>query len=479
MTKKPSSISTDRTHNLSIKGKSFHIKLISLSLLAFLIRVIYVIVFEKGDLLNGDAFYYHHASKLLVDGLGFTEPYRYIFGGEQELLFVSDPSYVPETANRNLPIGHIEPTAGHPPLWVIVLAFPIFLGFSSVLIQQIFCSFIGAIGVFAIGWATREIAGDKAGLIASGLASIYAFLWLNDGLLMSETLVVMLVALLIGFSWRLYSKNSLSTLILFSLIGGLAALTRVELIIAIPFLAIPILRDSSQDLKKRLLNYSAVGLIVAATVSPWVIRNLTQFEEPVLISNGSGILLAQTNCDATYFGDKQGYWEYLCGLPQPLGENGEATDESVRDKEYRKRGLDYASQHKRHLLTNVVPKRMARLWGFYAPIEQLRADKLVEGRSFSLSFIGLLQYYLLIPFSILGVVRLKQSKKFITPVVTIPIIATLIAAMSMGTTRYRVSAEVPLVICAAIGISYLVGSLKNLNTEPDTELAYNSATTKC
>ena len=270
-----------------------------------------------------------------------------------------------------------------------------------------------------------------------------------------------------------------STLILFSLIGGLAALTRVELIIAIPFLAIPILRDSSQELKKRLLNYSAVGLIVAATVSPWVIRNLTQFEEPVLISNGSGILLAQTNCDATYFGDKQGYWEYLCGLPQPLGENGEATDESVRDKEYRKRGLDYASQHKRHLLTNVVPKRMARLWGFYAPIEQLRADKLVEGRSFSLSFIGLLQYYLLIPFSILGVVRLKQSKKFIAPVITIPIIATLIAAMSMGTTRYRVSAEVPLVICAAIGISCLVGSLKNLNTEPDTELAYNSATTKC
>ena len=238
-------------------------------------------------------------------------------------------------------------------------------------------------------------------------------LWLNDGLLMSETLVVMLVALLIGFSWRLYSKNSLSTLILFSLIGGLAALTRVELIIAIPFLAIPILRDSSQELKKRLLNYSAVGLIVAATVSPWVIRNLTQFEEPVLISNGSGILLAQTNCDATYFGDKQGYWEYLCGLPQPLGENGEATDESVRDKEYRKRGLDYASQHKKHLLTNVVPKRMARLWGFYAPIEQLRADKLVEGRSFSLSFIGLLQYYLLIPFSILGVVRLKQAKNLL------------------------------------------------------------------
>ena len=47
-----------------------------------------------------------------------------------------------------------------------------------------------------------------------------------------------------------------------------------------------------------------------------------------------------------------------------------------------------------------------------------------------------------------------------------------------ATTRYRVSAEVP---------SYLrrnwnqlpSEAWENLNTEPDTELAYNSATTKC
>ena len=74
-----------------------------------------------------------------------------------------------------------------------------------------------------------------------------------------------------------------------------------------------------------------MGIIAISVMMPWVVRNLIQFEEPVFLSNGSGILLAQTNCDATYFGDKQGYWEYLCGLPQPVGKDGEPTDESIRD----------------------------------------------------------------------------------------------------------------------------------------------------
>ena len=126
----------------NLHKKPFHFKLFLISLFAFLVRVLYVIFVEKGDPLNGDAFYYHHASHLLVDGLGFTEPYRYIFGGAQELLFVEESSYLPETTNRNLPVGHIEPTAGHPPLWVLFLAFPVLIGLDSVFAQQIFSSFI-------------------------------------------------------------------------------------------------------------------------------------------------------------------------------------------------------------------------------------------------------------------------------------------------------------------------------------------------
>ena len=452
---------------LKFQEKPFRFKLILISLFAFLVRILYVIFVERGDPLNGDAFYYHHASRLLVDGLGFVEPYRYLFGGAQELLFLEDPSYLTETTNQNLPVGHVEPTAGHPPLWVIFLAFPVLVGLDSILIQQIFSALIGSLGVFAIGWATREIVGEKSGLIAAGIASIYAFLWLNDGLLMSETLVIPIVAITVGLSARLYSKNSLRLLIAFGVAGGLAVLTRAELIIVIPFLALPILRNSSQALKKRLTKYFLVGVIVASLLAPWVARNLIQFEEPVLLSNGSGILLAQTNCEATYFGDKQGYWEYLCGLPQPVGQDGEPTDESVRDKEYRSRGIEYAAEHKGRLFGHVIPKRVARLWGFYSPLEQLRADKLVEGRNFSLSLIGLFQYYSLIPLSIFGLIKLKDRKKPLLPILTIPIITTLLAAISMGTTRYRVSAEISIIILSSFGIQFFFEKLRSFGSNKD------------
>ena len=450
---------------LKFQGKSFRFKLTLICMFAFLVRLLYVIFVEKGDPLNGDAFYYHHASRLLVEGLGFVEPYRYLFGGAQELLFLEDPSYLTETTNQSLPVGHIEPTAGHPPLWVVLLAFPVLIGLDSILIQQIFSALIGSLGVFAIGWATREIIGEKSGLIAAGIASIYAFLWLNDGLLMSETLVIPIVAIAVGLSARLYNKNSLCLITTFGVIGGLAVLTRAEFIIAIPFLALPILRNSHLTLKKRLTKYFLVGVIVASVLTPWVVRNLIQFEEPVLLSNGSGILLAQTNCEATYFGDKQGYWEYLCGLPQPVGKNGEPTDESVRDKEYRSRGIEYAAEHKGRLFGHVIPKRVARLWGVYSPLEQLRADKLVEGRNFSLSLIGLFQYYSLIPLSIFGLFKLKTRKIPLLPILTIPLITTLLAAISMGTTRYRVSAEISIIILASFGIQFLFEKSRRFCTE--------------
>ena len=464
---------------LKFQGKSFRFKLTLICMFAFLVRLLYVIFVEKGDPLNGDAFYYHHASRLLVEGLGFVEPYRYLFGGAQELLFLEDPSYLTETTNQSLPVGHIEPTAGHPPLWVVLLAFPVLIGLDSILIQQIFSALIGSLGVFAIGWATREMIGEKSGLIAAGIASIYAFLWLNDGLLMSETLVIPIVAIAVGLSARLYNKNSLFLITTFGVIGGLAVLTRAEFIIAIPFLALPILRNSHLTLKKRLTKYFLVGVIVASVLTPWVVRNLIQFEEPVLLSNGSGILLAQTNCEATYFGDKQGYWEYLCGLPQPVGKNGEPTDESVRDKEYRSRGIEYAAEHKGRLLGHVIPKRVARLWGIYSPLEQLRADKLVEGRNFSLSLIGLFQYYSLIPLSIFGLFKLKARKIPLLPILTIPLITTLLAAISMGTTRYRVSAEISIIILASFGIQFLFEKSRRFRTKKKQTPVSMSEVKKC
>ena len=125
----------------------------------------------------------------------------------------------------------------------------------------------------------------------------------------------------------------------------------------------------------------------------------------------------------------------------------------IRDS--RKRGLDYASGHWTRLVVHAIPKRVGRLWGVYAPIQQLRADKLVEGRAFKLSVLALVQYWFLLPLAGMGVLTLRRSGQPLLPLLAWPLVATVVAALTMGTTRYRVPAEVALVLLAAVSLNAL------------------------
>ena len=430
--------------------------------LGLAIRVAYVLFIERGHPLSGDGIYYHEAANLLAEGLGFTEPYRYLHGGSQEALFIADPSAILQTANTALPVGHIEPTAGHPPLWVLLLGGFSTLGFTSITAHQLIGALTGAVGVAAVGWAGRQL-DDRLGhrLIAptaAALAALHAGFWLNDGLVMSESLVVPVTAGLLGMAVRASGDPAFRNVVLLGIVGGLAALTRAELLLALPFLAIPLLaghnlREDGLSNMMRLQRYMTVGLIAAAVMAPWVVRNLTVFDEPVWLSNGTGILIAQTNCHDTYYGEKQGSWEFECSLPQPLGPEGQAVDESVRDAEYRRRGLDYLANHPLRFATHVVPKRVGRYWGLYAPISQLQADTLVEGRSFRLSVLGLAQFGAVAALAAVGAREVRRLRGPLMVLATLPITGTVVAAATMGATRYRVPAEVALVLLASVALA--------------------------
>jgi hypothetical protein len=171
------------------------------------------------------------------------------------------------------------------------------------------------------------------------------------------------------------------------------------------------------------------------------------------LSNGLGILLAQTNCEATYYGDKQGSWEFQCGLPQPLLIDGTPGDESQRELVYRQRGLDYVADHPGRLVSHVVPKRVGRFWGLYAPIQQLRSDILVEGRNFRLSVLGLVQFYVTVPLAVVGAAWLRRRGQPLLPLVAVPLVGTVLAALTLGATRYRVPTDVVLVLLAAVAVA--------------------------
>ena len=86
---------------------------------------------------------------------------------------------------------------------------------------------MGTLAVVLVGLATREMAGARAGLAAAALGALYPVFWINDGALMSETLVLITVSLVIWQFYRLWHRPTLWGGLLLGACCGLATLTRV------------------------------------------------------------------------------------------------------------------------------------------------------------------------------------------------------------------------------------------------------------
>jgi 4-amino-4-deoxy-L-arabinose transferase-like glycosyltransferase len=114
----------------------------------------------------GDEPYFHLQSNWLAEGFGFTvQP------------------------------GSGVPSALHPPLTSLVLAPASWLASGdAVLGQRLALAVLGVATVVVIGLLGREVAGDRAGLLAAGIAALYPSLWVNDGIIMSESVTALLVA---------------------------------------------------------------------------------------------------------------------------------------------------------------------------------------------------------------------------------------------------------------------------------------------
>ena len=97
------------------------------------------------------------------------------------------------------------------------------------------------------------------------------------------------------------------------------------------------------------------------------------------------------------------------------------------------------------------------MWGAYKPVEQLRLDVLADRRSFAISLIGFAQYLLLLPLSLIAILKLWKKRREILLITSawIPIV-TFTAALTFGNTRYRTAAETSLVILAAFSIDLLI-----------------------
>ena len=181
-------------------------------------RIAYAVIWKWDQLVTGDAYFYHHQANGLVDGFGF---YRFL----------------PHSVQRLVPNG---PAADHPPLYPLYLALFSLFGGRSFHVHMIASCLLGAATVFVCGLLGREVAGERAGIVAAVIATVYANLWIQDPLVTSESITMLTVAIAVLLAYKLWRAPSLKRAVWFGLACGLASLTRAEVILFLPLVLIPL-----------------------------------------------------------------------------------------------------------------------------------------------------------------------------------------------------------------------------------------------
>jgi 4-amino-4-deoxy-L-arabinose transferase-like glycosyltransferase len=345
----------------------------------------------------------------------------------------------------------MQPGAEHPPLTSLYLT-PWSLGpGAGVPWQRFAITLVGVAAVFVIGLLADRFAGPRVGLLAAGIAAVYPNLWINDSLVMSESLAVLIVAGALVVALDFDHQPSMWRAALLGALCGLGALTRAEIaLLAAGFAALAWWRASGHP-RRAVMPVLVLGAS-ALTVAPWVSYNLLRFERPVLLSTNAGNTLLGANCDSTYFTDVGG-WNILClsAMPQI-----ESVDPSVRDSQRREIALDYVGDHLDRLPV-VVAARVGRLLDIYGLDSLVRFD-LGEEKPRWAVWAGIVAWWLLAPLAVVGWVVAGRSghvpdRRRARWWLVVPLAATLITAVLFyGAHRIRAPAEPAVVTLAATGI---------------------------
>jgi 4-amino-4-deoxy-L-arabinose transferase-like glycosyltransferase len=413
----------DRTRPSSRPPVRFGWAVLLIVLCAAGLRAGYVLSVTRYD--NGfyDAVFYRFEAISVADGRGFVVPLPGALGGQA--------------------------AADHPPLTSLVLV-PAAKLTRGAFWMRITMLLLGLAVVALVALLGRELGGPRVGLVAGGLAAVYPNLWMNDGLLMSETLAALTSVAALVLAYRLLRRPSVGVALGLGATCALAALTREELVLLVALLALPAAWLATPDRRVRLrISAGVVGAAVVVS-APWVVFNLTRYDDPTFFSTGDGIALLGSYCARSYHAPAIGFWNLKCiPVPQAPG------DQSVVSQDYRERAIKYAAHHLGDLPV-VVATRLGRMLGVYNPGQLARYNS-GEGRPEWASLLGVATFLLLLPFAVWGGIWLRRRRRGRVWPLLAPVWLVLAStAFVYGTPRFRAPAEPVVVVLAAVGVMALL-----------------------
>jgi len=395
--------------------------------------------------LGGDAFTYHHQANALANGDGYADGYRY--------------------AN----LGDVAPSASHPPGFSTYLSLFSLVGLDSPTDHRVASSLLSLVTIAGVAGAARRllggVAGDRAAVAGAWLVALAPAVWINDTMLLSESLAQAAVAVFLYASIRLWKERSWPWAAVAGVAAGIATLTRNEQIVLFGVLLVMVVARRGERIKDSLHLAVVAGLCGAVLIVPWVARNLVTFQHTTILTTGTGAALSAASCPQTYSGASLG-WYYNCfdgpypdkvvdprtGFTIEVDSQGRPIDESGRDIEPMKQAKAWILDH-RSEYPKVVAARVGRLWGWFRPAQTTRFEIALESRGAWQSWAALVGLYLTEISGIAGLVIMRRRRLPISPVLALVGVATFGAAITFGVGRYRSTAEIALLLASSVAVS--------------------------
>ena len=391
-----------------------------------------VLVVDKWHraLLLNDSFYYSGQASQLARGVWFRE------------LFVDQPG------------------AEHGPLTAVIMAPVSWMG-HAVPWQRTVTVACGIATIVVVAMLARDLAGRRACIIAAWIAALYPNLWMNDGLVMSESASTLFIALLLWRLLRVRPTASWRAVVAIGAVAGLAALARSELIVLVGLSAVWLWatdratsddptaegRTVSRSLRRPALFVVGAGVVVL----PWVAFNLSRFERPVYLTTNDGTTLMGTYCADAFYGPGTGTWSLNCITADPEYRADE--EPSVRSARQRTLALTYASDHLRRLPV-VVAARVGGTLDLYGLSNAVHQD-VGEERYRWASWAGIGCWWIMAPLAVVGLLRIRRSPRWL---LLLPVIGVAFTTVVFyGGHRIRSPLEVTVVVAVAVVLARIGG----------------------
>jgi len=411
--------------------RGFERRLALIVFAGLVVRVLYAVTLATDTTVRGDALTYHLMANLLADGHGYIRLDNWLANGQS------------------------IPTAEHPPLYPLLLAAVSELGGRSFLAHRLASCVMGAAAVGLTGVAGRVAAGERAGLLAAGVAAVHPAWWVNDGALMSESLYLVTAAGALAAALALMRSPTRGRAALAGAAVGLAALTRSEAVALIAVLVVPAIWIGAGAWRSAIAPVVVAVAVFVVVLAPWEARGVARFHRLIPVTTTGGSLIAGANCDGTYHGVTIGLWRLDCVIAAQQRVGRPSDNEAERFSRLGAEGRRYAEDHLGRLPA-VMAVRVARTWDVFRPGDQAHYETL-EGRQLGVSQVAVRVHWVLVLLGVIGAVTLWRTRRHrVLVLLLIPCaLVTIVSATGYGVTRLRAGAEPSLAILGALGIAAL------------------------